>query len=74
MASREAFTAAGLRYFNPHSLRNTLAQRGEKLCRTPEDFKTWSQNLGHEGVLTAFRSYGAVGSRRQGEIIRGLSV
>jgi integrase/recombinase XerD len=70
---REAFSAAGLPYFNPHSLRSTLVQLGEALCRTPEDFKAWSQNLGHEGVLTTFRSYGAVGNRRQGEIIRGLA-
>ena len=59
---REAFAAAGLQYFNPHSLRNTLVQLGETLCRTPEDFKAWSQNLGHEGVLTTFCSYGAVGT------------
>jgi len=70
---REAFTAAGLPYFNPHSLRSTLVRLGETLCRTPEDFKAWSQNLGHEGVLTTFNSYGAVGNRRQGEIIRGLA-
>lgn len=70
---REAFTAAGLPYFNPHSLRSTLVQIGEKRCRTPEDFKAWSQNLGHEGVLTTFSSYGAVTSVRQGEIIRGLA-
>ena len=31
------------------------------------------QNLGHEGVLTTFYSYGAVGHRRQGEIIQGLA-
>jgi hypothetical protein len=42
------------------------------LCQTPEQCKAWSQNLGHEGVLTTFYSYGAVGSRRQGEIIHGL--
>lgn len=69
---REAFEAVGLPYFNPHSLRNTLVRLGEERCRTPEDFKAWSQNLGHEGVLTTFRSYGEVASRRQGEIIRGL--
>lgn len=69
---RRAFPAAGLAYFNPHSLRKTLVHLGERLCRTPEDFKSWSQNLGHEGVLTTFSSYGAVGSRRQQEIIRGL--
>jgi len=70
---REAFTRAGLPYFNPHSFRNTLAQLGEQRCQTPEEFKAWSQNLGHEEVLTTFRSYGAVGSHRQGEIIRGLT-
>ena len=69
---REAFQAAGLPYFNPHSLRNTLVQLGETLCKTPEDFKAWSQNLGHEGVLTTFYSYGQVATRRQSEIIRGL--
>lgn len=69
---RDAFQAAGLPYFNPHSLRNTLVQLGEVSCRTPEDFKAWSQNLGHEEVLTTFYSYGQVGMRRQGEIIRGL--
>ena len=42
------------------------------MCKTPEDFKAWSQNLGHEDVLTTFYSYGQVGSRRQGEIIRSL--
>jgi integrase len=70
---RDAFNAAGLPYFNPHSLRNTLVQLGQTLCKTPEEFKAWSQNLGHEEVLTTFRSYGAVGNRRQGEIIRDLA-
>lgn len=70
---REAFIAAGLPYFNPHSLRNTLVQLGQTVCKTPEDFKAWSQNLGHEGVLTTFLSYGQVATRRQGEIIRDLA-
>lgn len=69
---KEAFQAAGLPYFNPHSLRNTLVRLGETVCRTPEEFKAWSQNLGHEGVLTTFFSYGEVEGRRQGEIIQGL--
>jgi len=69
---REAFEAAGLPYFNPHSFRNTLVERGETVCQTPEHFKAWSQNLGHEKVLTTFFSYGEVGTRRQREIIRDL--
>lgn len=70
---RDAFASAGLPYFNPHSFRNTLVRLGEVVCKTPEDFKAWSQNLGHEGVLTTFLSYGEVAVRRQGEIIRGLA-
>ena len=62
---REAFTRAGLPYFNPHSFRNTLAQLGERCCATPEAFKSRSENLGHEGVLTTLTSYGAVEPARQ---------
>lgn len=69
---QEAFRSVGMPYFNPHSLRKTLVQLGETCCRSPEEFKAWSQNIGHEGVLTTFCSYGEVGSRRQGEIIQGL--
>src|SRR5271157_7345 len=69
---REAFERAGLPYFHPHSLRKTLARLGEEVCRSPEDFKAWSQNLGHEQVLTTFLSYGSVAVDRQGEIIRGM--
>lgn len=70
---KQAFVAAGLPYYNPHSLRSTLVRLGESVCQTPEDFKAWSQNLGHEGVLTTFYSYGSVAPRRQGEIIKGLA-
>jgi integrase len=70
---RDAFTNADLPYFNPHSFRNTLVQLGEKVCKTPEQFKAWSQNLGHERALTTFLSYGEVASERQGEIMRGLA-
>lgn len=70
---REAFSSAGLPYFNPHSFRNTLVQLGQEVCKTPEQFKAWSQNLGHEKVLTTFLSYGEVACQRQGEIIRDLA-
>jgi len=69
---RQAFEAAGLPYFNPHSLRNTLVQLGQQQCQTPEQFKAWSQNLGHEEVLTTLYSYGYVAPQRQGEIIQAL--
>src|ERR1039458_9867074 len=70
---REAFDRADVPYFNPHSFRNTLVQRGQDLCKSAEEFKAWSQNLGHEKVLTTLTSYGEVACQRQGEIIRGLA-
>jgi len=69
---KERFEAAGLPYFNPHSFRKTLVQMGQKLCRSPEEFKAWSQNLGHEQVMTTLTSYGQVSSHRQAEILRNL--
>lgn len=70
---KAAFERVGLPYFNPHSLRNTLVQVAYDLKLGPEQFKAWSQNLGHEHVLTTFSSYGSIPAHRQAAIIRGLS-
>src|SRR6476469_6872498 len=69
---REAFALSRLPYFNPHSFRKTLALLGGKLCRSPEEYKAWSQSFGHEHVLTTFCSYGDVTGYRQLEIMRSL--
>jgi integrase len=71
---REAFVGADLPYFNPHSFRKTLVQLGQKLCKTPEDFKAYSQNIGHDNVMTTLMSYGEVSFQRQGEILRNLAM
>ncbi len=71
---RESFERAGLPYFNPHSFRNTLVGLGERICQTPEEFKAWSQNLGHEQVLTTFYSYGEVQPQKQSEIFQALAL
>jgi len=55
------------------SFRNTLVQLGQEVCKSPEQFKAWSQNLGHEKTLTTFLNYGEVACQRQGEIMRDLS-
>lgn len=69
---RKAFEVAELPYFIPHSFRKTLVALGQRTCRTPEEFKAWSQNLGHEQVLTTFTSYGVVQEPRQAEILQGM--
>ena len=61
-----------MRYFNPHSFRNTLTTLGEQKCTTAEEFKAWSQNLGHENVSTTFTSYGEVQPQRQADIFKEL--
>ena len=71
---REAFKRAGLPYFHPHSIRKTLVKLGLEVCNSAEEFKAWSQNLGHEQVLTTLMSYGKVATERQGDIIRGIGL
>lgn len=68
-----AFKNAGLEYFNPHSFRTTLVQLGEKRCGSAEQFKAWSQNMGHKHVHTTFTSYGKIDVNKQGEIVKGLT-
>ncbi|MCX5922720.1 MAG: tyrosine-type recombinase/integrase [Candidatus Dependentiae bacterium] len=69
---KEAFEAAGLDYYNPHSFRNTIVNLGYQVCKTAEDSKAWSQNLGHSSLLTTFTSYGHIEEYSQGAIIKRL--
>jgi integrase/recombinase XerD len=69
---RAAFEAVGLPYSNPHSIRKTLVRHGQQICTTPEEWKCWSQNLGHESEATTFVGYGAVPLHRQAEVIASL--
>jgi hypothetical protein len=62
-----------LPYVNPHTFRKTLVRLGEALCRSPEEWKAWSQNLGHKSEMTTFVGYGEVPGHRQAEIIRALA-
>lgn len=65
-----AFAAAGLEYFNPHSIRDMIVRHVMSLDLPTETLKCWSQNLGHQGLLTTLTSYGSVPTHRQGELIR----
>jgi integrase len=70
---RKAFECAGLPYSNPHVLRDTLTMLGERTCEGPEEFKAWSQNLGHDNVLTTFTSYGNLTQHRQDDILERMA-
>jgi len=69
---KEAFENAGLKYYSPHTFRNTIVQLGQRVCKNPEQFKAWSQNLGHSSLLVTFTSYGNILEYQQGDIIKSL--
>ncbi len=70
---KNAFAGAGVPYANPHGFRNTLMQLAYELRLSPEEMKAWSQNFGHDSILTTFCSYGEVSPHRQAEIMRDLA-
>jgi len=69
---RQAFEAAGIAYYNPHSFRHTLGRLPAQLNLTAEDQKAWSQNFGHERLATTVSYYAHVPFARQAEIMRRL--
>jgi len=69
---RAAFERVGLPYVKPHSVRYTLTQLAYKLGLNAEELKAWSQNMGHNSVLTTIGTYGPISRERQAEIIGGL--
>lgn len=69
---KTAFAAAGLPYFNPHSLRQTIMRLGYDLNLSPRELKAWSQNLGHESVHTSLTSYGRLADDEQLEVLGGI--
>ncbi|MDX9859217.1 MAG: site-specific integrase [candidate division Zixibacteria bacterium] len=70
---KEAFEKAGMKKFTPHSFRRTLTRLGQELCRNPAQLKTWSQNLGHEDVMTTMVSYGKIDPFNQGKIMEEIA-
>lgn len=69
---KAAFVTAGMQPFVPHSFRKTLVKYGDKICKTREQFKAWSMNLGHDSIDTTITSYLQISVDRQGELIKGL--
>lgn len=70
---RNAFAEAGLPYANPHTMRDMLCGLGLRRAESPEDFKAWSQNLGHDRVMTTLTSYGEITPERQAQLIRTMT-
>lgn len=69
---KKAFQANALKYFNPHSFRNTLMDLAYDLGLAGEALKAWSQNLGHEKLDTTVNAYGNVSLDRQRAVIMSM--
>lgn len=75
-AVTEAFRQASLQSnheYSPHSARHCLAALGEQICRTSEQKKAWSLNLGHSSEQITRTHYAKVSEVRKSEIFEGFS-
>ncbi|WP_424929521.1 tyrosine-type recombinase/integrase [Amaricoccus tamworthensis] len=71
---KAAFVSAGMYPYTPHSVRKTLAMLMDRCCRTMEERKAWSRNLGHEQLATTVSAYMPVSRERQRELIQSLTL
>lgn len=69
---KDAFEAAGLPYFHPHSFRHTLGQLGLSMCQNLEQITAWGQSYGHEHLATLLGTYAKVPIERQAAIFEDL--
>lgn len=69
---RTAFEAIGLKYVKPHTIRHTLTELAYELGLSPEEFKAWSQNYGHDDVSTTYNHYGPLSADRQRNVMLSL--
>lgn len=71
-AIRDSFTAVHMHEYTAHSFRKTLGIYANEVCKSLEEFKAWSMNLGHENLATTVSSYMPVTRHRQRDLIRGM--
>jgi integrase len=68
-AVRRAFMrcckAASLQYFNPHSARHYLMSIRDEHCRTIEQRRAWSYNLGHDKETTSELNYAVMTDKKR---------
>lgn len=67
---RAAFASAGLPNYTPHSFRHMIVSEAYRRNLSPRELIAWSQNLGHESLLTTITSYGKLPTEEQGRLIR----
>lgn len=73
---QEAFGKASERIgkaCTPHSARHTLKALGVQMCRSHEQRKAWSMNLGHSDEQITEKHYAKMSQSRSSEIMEALS-
>ena len=70
---KNAFLNAGLPPFTPHSFRHLLALQAQETCQSIEQLKAWSENLGHDELITTLSSYGRIHDKRRQELLAHMS-
>jgi len=71
---QDAFANVQMPQYTPHAFRKTLTKHGDQTCRSMEELKAWSMNLGHENLTTTINSYLPVTTERQMELIGQMTV
>ena len=67
---KTAFSSIGEAYYNPHSFRKMIVSEAYRRKLPANELKAWSQNLGHEEMLTTLTSYGKIPLQEQEILIR----
>ena len=70
---RNAFAVVQLPEYTPHSFRKTLGHLMNERCKTLEEQKAWSMNLGHENLATTVSAYMPISPQRQAELINRMT-
>jgi site-specific recombinase XerD len=66
---KQAFAHAGVQYYPPHRVRDTLSALGRKFCLSLDEQMAWARNMGHESPQTTFVVYGGFSPERQFEVM-----
>ncbi len=65
---RARMSTAKLPYFSPHKFRHASIAEARKYCRTEEQRKALSQNVGHDNISTTF-TYGNMSPSQANQVI-----
>ncbi len=69
---KERCEKANLKYFSPHKFRHASIRLALDKCRSAEQIKAVSQNLGHESVSTTLLTYGRLAPDQIGKVIKNI--